>query len=233
MSLSVSRPYRRVHQLTWTHLNRARWPENGSLAWHPTWGFQKPLLPTSLSAPRAVTPPLTAAPPLHWEPGPQRLKKRLQDALGLSAQDALALVQRHCRPRKLPSMLCKTISTALSVQNGRPWAKRHASRWMVRSRAKIAGSRTGTRSLSMAIRSRRSAESPLWRTNLQAFRATCVWSHAPSPAFAAGFALSEGDPLKRPTYVQLLLPGWTSRSCRNMISWASARPSDPSATLRL
>eukprot|EP00439_Symbiodinium_sp_Y106_P032266 s5908_g3.t2 len=83
-------PYRRVHQLTWTHLNRARWPENGSLAWHPTWGFQKPLLPTSLSAPRAVTPPLTAAPPLHWEPGPQRLKKRLQDALGLSAQEPRA-----------------------------------------------------------------------------------------------------------------------------------------------
>lgn len=34
------RPYRGVHKLTWTRLNRARWPEQGSLVWHPTWGIQ-------------------------------------------------------------------------------------------------------------------------------------------------------------------------------------------------
>eukprot|EP00929_Paragymnodinium_shiwhaense_P093269 TRINITY_DN5340_c0_g1_i1.p1 TRINITY_DN5340_c0_g1~~TRINITY_DN5340_c0_g1_i1.p1 ORF type:complete len:109 (+),score=11.09 TRINITY_DN5340_c0_g1_i1:100-426(+) len=38
-------PYRRVHRLTWTRLNRPKWPMQGSLAWKPHWGPQAPVAP--------------------------------------------------------------------------------------------------------------------------------------------------------------------------------------------
>ena len=40
-SLVDLRPYRGAHKLTWTRLNRPRWPVSGSMVWHATWGFQK------------------------------------------------------------------------------------------------------------------------------------------------------------------------------------------------
>ncbi|CAE7542739.1 ZFP36L1 [Symbiodinium natans] len=157
MILSLSRPYRRVHQLTWTSLNRARWPENGSLAWQPVWGFQKPLPPASLSIPGLLRPPPAApAAPLPCTSGPQRLQKLLQAALGLNAQDALALVQRS------------RVTVDGQIQK--------RDRWIEDGHEITVNGH------------------PLTEITGVSFVA-----HKP-----AGFALTEGDPLKRPTYSQLL-----------------------------
>ncbi|CAE8673710.1 unnamed protein product, partial [Polarella glacialis] len=157
-------PYRNVHKLTWTRLNRARWPQNGSLAWTPTWGFQKPLPPSALSPENSSIVSSSSgsfrrsarAERSGGSSECQLLHKRLQAALGLSALDAMVLVQRS------------RVTVDGHIQSKDRWVE--------------AGE-------DVAVNGHRLEE----LSNL------ALLVHKP-----VGFALTEGDPLRRPTYTQLL-----------------------------
>ncbi|CAE8684722.1 unnamed protein product [Polarella glacialis] len=156
--------YRNVHKLTWTRLNRARWPQNGSLAWTPTWGFQKPLPPSALSPENSSIVSSSSgsfrrsarAERSGGSSECQLLHKRLQAALGLSALDAMVLVQRS------------RVTVDGHIQSKDRWVE--------------AGE-------DVAVNGHRLEE----LSNL------ALLVHKP-----VGFALTEGDSLRRPTYTQLL-----------------------------
>jgi len=89
-------PYRKVHRLTWARLNRPTWPSNGSIAWKPIWGVQRPL-PAGL--PREDSHAMIAKsaaeePTPSSEARPELLRDRLQMSLNIHSTDALALIQR-------------------------------------------------------------------------------------------------------------------------------------------
>lgn len=151
-------PYRRVHRLTYTRLNRPRWPANGSVVWRPSWGLERPMPPDIL------LPALSAPPASHqqsdFSPAPlqkaELLHHRLYANLTLSEADSLALIQRDR----------VTVNGHLQ----------RTDRW-------VSGSDV------VAVNGHR----------LEDLASLALLAHKP-----ARCALTEGDPLRRPTYASLL-----------------------------
>eukprot|EP00928_Gymnodinium_smaydae_P000965 TRINITY_DN10357_c0_g1_i1.p1 TRINITY_DN10357_c0_g1~~TRINITY_DN10357_c0_g1_i1.p1 ORF type:complete len:385 (-),score=50.77 TRINITY_DN10357_c0_g1_i1:261-1373(-) len=97
-------PYRLVHRLTKEKMNKVEWPRHGSVAWRPSWGRDPPPLydagdenfwdftdtpPPPRSAPAVAS--TSASKPATRD---QLLHRRLVECLGLSAAEAICLIQR-------------------------------------------------------------------------------------------------------------------------------------------